>query len=99
MKLRVEQRNMDLLHRLFGGGAHTVPHDEDFLARLKRKYEPLLARAEGLGARLDTVRLEGERLVVEGTAPSAAVRDTILRGIEALDANRCETNVRIRIGT
>ena len=89
---------MDLLHRLFGGGAHTVPHDKDFLARLERKYEPLLGRAEELGTRLDLVRLEGERLVVEGIAPSAAVRDTILKGIEALDPNHCETSVRIRVG-
>jgi hypothetical protein len=89
---------MDLLHRLFGGGAHTVPHGKDFLARLQRKYEPLLSSAVDMGARLDTVRLEGERLVVEGSAPSAAVRDTILRGIEALDPNHGETSVRIRVG-
>ena len=90
---------MDLLHRLFGGGAHTVPHDEDFRARLASKYEPLLGRAENLGMRLDSVRLEGERLVVEGIAPSAAVRDSILRGIDALDPNHCETFVRIRVGS
>jgi hypothetical protein len=89
---------MDLVHRLFGGGAHTVPHDDDFIARLKKKYEPLLGRAEEMGTRLDAVRLEGERLVVEGVAPSAAVRDIILKGIESLDPNHSETSVRIRLG-
>ena len=38
-------------------------------------------------------------LDVGGIAPSAAARDTILRGIEALDPNHCETTVRIRVGT
>jgi hypothetical protein len=69
-----------------------------FIGRLKKKYEPLLGRAEELGTRLEAVRLEGERLVVEGVAPTAAVRDTIMRGIESLDPNHCETSVRIRLG-
>jgi hypothetical protein len=88
---------MDFLHRLFGSGAHTAPHDPGLLSALKQKYEPALSLAEAIGTPFESPRVEGERLVLEAIAPSAEVRDTVLKEIERLDPNHSDLDIKIRV--
>lgn len=88
---------MDFLHRLFGAGAHTAPHEQGFLPALKQKYEPALSLAEAMGTRFEALRVQGERLVIEAIAPSAGVRDTVLKEIERLDPNHTDLDIEIRV--
>ncbi len=89
---------MDWLHRFFGAGARTVPHEQGFLSALKQKYEPALSLAEAMGARFQAVRVQGERLVIEAIAPSTEVRDSFLKEIERLDQNHADVDIEIRVG-
>jgi hypothetical protein len=88
---------MDFVHRFFGAGAHTAPHEQGFLSALKRKYRPALRFAEAMGMRFEALRVEGEKLVIEAIAPSAEVRDTVLKEIELLDLNHSDLAIEIRV--
>ena len=89
---------MDFVHRVFGAGAHTAPRGPGVLVDLKAKYGPALSRAEAMGVRLESLRLQGERLVIEAIAPSRKARDTVLEEIDQLDPNHSDLDLEIRIG-
>jgi len=86
---------MDFIHRAFGGGAHTAPHET--LAALEQKYRPVLELAARLKLDILTLRLVGERVVLEATAPSPEAREEILRELELLDPNGEEFQAHITL--
>jgi len=86
---------MDFIHRAFGGGAHTAPHET--LAALEAKYRPVLELANQLGFRISSLRLEGERVIMEAAAPSPKASDAVLRELRLLDPNESEFRATITI--
>ncbi len=86
---------MDFIHRAFGGGAHTAPHET--LAALEQKYRPVLERAARLELKIVTLRLEGERVVLEATAPSPEAKEALLQELELLDPNGEEFQAHIAV--
>ncbi len=88
-------RRMDFLHKAFGGGGHTAPHEQ--LGVLEQRYRPALKLAERQGVRIESLRMVGEKLAIEATAPTPAARTLFLAALDLLDPNRSDVAVKIAI--
>jgi hypothetical protein len=90
---------MDFIHRLFGSGAHTIPHPDPRrrLEVLKARYQPMFRLMDRQGVTFEEPYVEGERLVVRGEAPTAEARKAVLSLIDTLDANRSDLSVEITV--
>src|ERR1700677_5307634 len=58
------------------------------LDQLKQKYSPVIETLQGfsdLGAKLDTVSLDGEKLYLKGSVPSQVVRNRVWDVIKQVD--------------
>ena len=60
------------------------------LDQLKQKYSPVIQTIEGfsdLGAKVDTVSLDGEKLYLKGSVPSEVVANRVWDVIKQVDPN------------
>lgn len=57
------------------------------LDRLKQKYQPVLNLMQQLQVRLQNVNMEGNKLLIRGTAPSAEAKNKVWDQIKLIDSS------------
>jgi LysM repeat protein len=81
---------MKLFEKMFGRGADDAmrqPGAEDKFNRLKQKYQTVLNTIDRQGVQLQNLHVEGDKLVIRGTAPSDQVKNAIWDQIKLVDPN------------
>lgn len=89
----------DSVGRMFGFGAaeaaaQTEGADAKF-ARLKGKYTSALDFADGLGARVDALYVEGDKLITRITAPTEDAAAQIIGAFQGVDAGLSEVDLQV----
>lgn len=61
--------------------------NEQLLAQLKSKYQPVIAAAPQIGIQLQNVHIENGKLLIRGKAPSEQIKNDLWNRIKAVDAS------------
>jgi hypothetical protein len=91
---------MKLFDKMFGRGAEDAlkqPGAEDKFNRLKQKYQTVLNAMDQQGVQLHNLHIEGDKLVIRGTAPSDQVKNAIWDQIKLVDPNLSDLNADITV--
>jgi nucleoid-associated protein YgaU len=89
----------DSIGRMFGFGAsaaaeQTENADQKF-ARIKGKYVAALNQADSMGARVDALYVEGDRLVVRITAPDQSQADQITGAFNSMEGGAGDLDLQV----
>ena len=89
----------DSVGRMFGFGAAEAAQQtegaEAKFARLKGKYTSALDYADGLGARVDALYVEGDKLLVRITAPTEDAANDITSHFHGIDGADSELDLQV----
>lgn len=91
---------MKLFDKMFGRGADDAlkqPGAEDKFSRLKQKYQSVLNAMDQQGVQLHNLHVEGDNLVIRGTAPSDQVKNAIWDQIKLVDPNLSDLTADITV--
>ena len=91
---------MKLFDKMFGRGAEGAlkqPGAEDKFNRLKQKYQTVLNSMDQQGVQLHNLHVEGDKLVIRGTAPSDQVKNAIWDQIKLVDPNMTDLTADITV--
>lgn len=85
--------------RMFGFGASEAQQQtenaEQKFARLKEKYVSALNMADSIGARVDALYVEGDRLIVRVTAPDQSAADQIVGAFNSIDSSYSDLDLQV----
>lgn len=89
----------DSIGKMFGYGAaqaqeQTENADQKF-ARLKEKYVSALNMADSMGARVDGLYVEGDRLIARITASDQSSADQIVGAFNAIDSSYSDLDLQV----
>jgi nucleoid-associated protein YgaU len=79
------------------GGATAGTGDAQQLSALKKKYQPVLDAMYQNQAQVKSVQVEGGKLVIRGSAPSADVKNKIWDKIKQVDAAHSDLTADISV--
>lgn len=89
----------DSIGKMFGIGAaqahEQTENAEQKFARIKNKYVNALNQADGYGARVDALYVEGDKLVVRITAPDQGAADQIVNTFNATDSSYSDLDLQV----
>jgi len=77
-----------------GGNKKKMTLDE-----LKNKYQSVLQTIQDKGVVLSHINMEGEKLFIQGAAPSEAIKNEVWDKIKAVDANYADLNCDLSVDT
>jgi len=81
---------MGIFDKMFGRHAETAqqqPGAEQMFNQLKQRYQTVLNAVEQQNVRLQNLHVEGDKLVIRGTAPSEQAKNAIWDQIKLVDPN------------
>ena len=81
---------MGIFDKMFGRGAEDAqkqPGAEQKFNQLKQKYQTVLNTIDQQGIRLHNLHVEGDKLVIRGTAPSDQAKNAVWDQIKLVDPN------------
>jgi LysM repeat protein len=81
---------MGIFDRMFGKGAEDAqkqPGAEDRFNQLKQKYQTVLSMIDQQNVQLHNLHVEGDKLVIRGTAPSDQAKNAVWDQIKLIDPN------------
>lgn len=85
--------------RMFGFGAaqaqEQTENAEQKFARLKEKYLSALNMSDSMGARVDALYVEGDRLVARITASDQSAADQIVGAFNSIDASYADLDLQV----
>jgi LysM repeat protein len=79
---------MGLFDKMFGKGAegaHQQPGAEDRFNQLKQKYQTVLKTIDQQHVQLHNLHVEGDKLIIRGTAPSDQAKNAVWDQIKLVD--------------
>ncbi|MDQ4122769.1 MAG: LysM peptidoglycan-binding domain-containing protein [Acidobacteriota bacterium] len=89
----------DSIGRMFGYGSseaqQQTENSEQKFARLKEKYLSALNMADSMGARVDALYVEGDRLIVRITASDQSAADQIVGAFNSVDASYGDLDLQV----
>lgn len=89
----------DSIGRMFGYGSSQAQEQtenaEQKFARLKEKYLSALNMADSMGARVDALYVEGDRLVVRITASDQGAADQIVGAFNSIDSSYGDLDLQV----
>ena len=91
---------MKLFDKMFGRGADNAlkqPGAEEKFSRLKQKYQTVLNAMDQQGVQLHNLHVEGDKLVIRGTAPSDQVKNAIWDQIKLVNPNADDITADISV--
>ena len=65
--------------------APSIPSTGDQLTQLRHKYDPVVRKMHDSGVRVLKVEMQGDKLLLEGEAPSEAVKNQVWDEIKRVD--------------
>ena len=69
------------------------------LDELKNKYQPALQTIQDKGVVLSHINMDGEKLFIQGAAPSEAIKNEVWDKIKAVDATFADLNCDLSVDT
>ena len=69
------------------------------LDELKNKYQPALQTIQDKGVVLSHINMEGDKLFIQGAAPSEAIKNEVWDKIKAIDANFSDLTCDLSVDT
>lgn len=66
---------------------------------LKNKYAPVLQTIQDKGVVLSHINMEGDKLFVQGAAPSEAIKNEVWDKIKSIDASYADLNCDLSVDT
>ena len=91
---------MKLFDKMFGRGADDAlkqPDAEEKFNRLKQKYQTVLNTIDQQGVQLHNLHVEGDKLVIRGTAPSDQAKNAVWDQIKLVDPNVTDLTADITV--
>lgn len=87
----------DSIGKMFGFGSEPAESDTQKFARLKGKYVSALNVADELGVRIDGLYVEGDKLVVRGTAPSEEAMNQTVGAFQNVDGSYSDLDIQVGV--
>ena len=69
------------------------------LDELKNKYQPALQTIQDKGVVLSHINMDGDKLFIQGAAPSEAIKNEVWDKIKAIDATFSDLNCDLSVDT
>src|SRR5262245_52462407 len=89
---------MGIFDKMFGRGAdNATAGSEQKFNQLKQKYQTVLNTIEQQNVRLQNLHVEGDKLVIKGTAPSQQAKDAIWNQIKLTDPDNSDLMADITV--
>lgn len=91
---------MGIFDKMFGRGADNAqkqPGADQMFNQLKQQYQTVLNAIEQQNVRLQNLHIEGDKLVIRGTAPSDQAKNAIWDQIKLVDPNASNLMVDINV--
>lgn len=91
---------MGIFDKMFGRGADNAqkqPGAEQKFNQLKQKYQTVLNSIEQQGVRLHNLHVEGDKLVIKGTAPSDQAKNAVWDQIKLVDPGMSDLMADINV--
>src|SRR5215471_11740297 len=91
---------MGLFDKMFGRGADNAlkqPGSEQKFNQLKQKYQTVLNAIEQQQVRLQNLHVEGDKLVIRGTAPSDQAKNAVWDQIKLVDPSASDLMADITV--
>ncbi|MGH9767053.1 MAG: LysM peptidoglycan-binding domain-containing protein [Blastocatellia bacterium] len=91
---------MGIFDKMFGRGADNAmkqPGAEQKFNQLKQKYQTALNVIDQQQVRLQNLHVEGDKLVIKGTAPSDQAKDAVWNQIKLIDPNASDLMADITV--
>jgi nucleoid-associated protein YgaU len=89
----------DSIGRMFGYGSseaqQQTENSEQKFARLKEKYLSALNMSDSMGARVDALYVEGDRLIARITAPDQSSADQIVGAFNSIDSSYGDLDLQV----
>src|SRR5262252_3608524 len=89
---------MGIFDKMFGRGADNAPPgSEQKFNQLKQKYQTVLNAIEQQQVRLQNLHVEGDKLVIRGTAPSDQAKNAVWDQIKLVDPSASDLMADITV--